>query len=135
MGNPAKLPFPFGCPLALAIAASFVVAVAAGHSYISARPFLHHGWRYYLAELCIIAVPFAALVVTRTRDWLAWALAVLLTAAVWGWHLHDLSQNTGANIGLGIIMMLVAPVVISGFSVATAGMRGKIPDWGQDRDF
>jgi len=70
----------------------------------------------------------------RTRDWLAWAVAVFLTAAVWGWHLHDLSRQTGVNIGLGTIMMLVAPLLISGFSVATAGMRGKIPDWGQEPD-
>ncbi|HYG31048.1 MAG TPA: hypothetical protein VD887_12655 [Allosphingosinicella sp.] len=53
---------------------------------------------------------------------------------MWGWHLHDLSRQTGVNIGLGTIMMLVAPLLISGFSVATAGMRGKIPDWGQEPD-
>ncbi|HEX8363733.1 MAG TPA: hypothetical protein VF603_00440 [Allosphingosinicella sp.] len=134
MGNPPALPFRFGCALALAVAASFVIAVAAGHSYISALPFLHHDWGYYLAELCLIAVPFGALAVARTRDWLAWAVAVFLTAAVWGWHLHDLSRQTGVNIGLGIIMMLVAPLLISGFSVAIAGMRGKIPDWGQEPD-
>ena len=82
----------------------------------------------------MIGLPFGVLAVARTRDWLAWLLALMLTAAVWGWYLHELSVRTGVNFLLGSVQLLVAPFLISGLALAMAGMRGNIPDWAVDAE-
>lgn len=99
---------------------------------VSGRELRADDWGYYLFQIAIIGIPFAALAVARTRDWLAWLLAVAFTAAVWGYYLYDLTRNTGVNFILGPVMMIAAPVVISGLCLAAAGMRDKIPDWGRE---
>ena len=111
-----------------------MAAVCVGAGLISRRGFQIEDWDFYLFQLVIIGVPFGVLAVARTRDWLAWLLAVILTAAVWGYYLYDLSRHEGVNFLLGPIMVLLAPITISGFSLVTAGMRRMIPDWGVDEE-
>ena len=134
MPTPPRLPVQAGCPLALAVAAALVALVALGFSHVTGHPYGDRGWGLYLLEFLVIGLPFGVLAVARTRDWLGWLFAVALTVGVWGWYLYDLDQETGVNFLLGFIQLLAAPLIISGLALATAGMRGKIPDWGVDAE-
>lgn len=81
-----------------------------------------------------IAVPFLALAVARTCDVLAWSLALGCTAALWAWYLHDLTLHDGVNFAFGLFQLLLAPLLTSGLALVTAGVRGRIPDWGSDEE-
>ena len=84
-------------------------------------------------ETVIIGVPFVVLALAGTPDCASWLLAIVLTAALSGHYLYDLSREpgTGVNFVLGFVQMIIAPIVISGLALVTAGLRGKIP-WDED---
>jgi len=130
MQNPRKLPIQYGCALALALTAGFLFIVAAGLAYDRQQPIPSDA--FGLFEFVVVGLPFAVLAVARTRDWLAWLVAIALTSAGWGWLVYEASLDQGANIGGGFFIYIVAPLIISGASLTTAGLRGKIPDWGQE---
>ena len=121
-----------GCFLAFIVTAAFVAAIAVGFSLITGRPLRDDDLGIRLLEMAIIAPPFALLGLGGIRDRLAWAVALLLTAIVWLSYLYDLSRDTGVNFLFGVIMIFIAPIVISLLSFAVAGMRGTIPDWDTD---
>lgn len=71
-----------------------------------------------LVQVLIASLPYivlATLGITARRPWIA---ALCLTAAFWGYYLWDITNNeeTGANIGLGILM-LFSPIPITGASL------------------
>jgi hypothetical protein len=129
MTSPRTLPFRLGCPLSLLLAAAFVAAEGLAIGAMHNRSWSPDGTD--LVFFAITLPPFALLALAGTRDWLAWLVALGGTAALWGWSLYGVSQGNGADIGLGLFQMFVAPFLISGLAIAVAGMRGAIP-WDVD---
>ena len=113
----SNLEFRFGCPLALLITAAFVIGIElVGYG----RMLRADSWLFPGA---FIAVPFGILALTKVHDWLAWLFAVGLTAGIWTYHFY--SKPQGVDFRWGLVMMF-APLVIAGVSLAVAGMRGRI---------
>jgi hypothetical protein len=129
MAAPRALPYRIGCPFALAITALVILAVSSARSWLLERG-LEAGLFHPIFSAGV-AAPFAILALAGARDRLAWTVALLLEAALWSWMLYDLSLGEGANVGLGFLALFVAPLVISGIALATAGVRGRIA-WGED---
>jgi hypothetical protein len=130
MKTPRTLPIRLGCPLSLLLAAAFVAGAELAIGEMQDRP-----WSPDTGDLFFVALtlpPFAVLALARTRDWLAWLVALGGSAAMWGWSLYAVSLGNGVNIGLGLFQTFVAPFLISGFAIAVAGMRGAVPEWGVD---
>lgn len=121
----SELPVRLGCPLALAVTMAMSIGINWGMGG-EGRPFRLGEWPSYALNFAFVGAPFAVLALARTPDWLAWLVAIVLTAAMWGYHLYELSQNEGVNFVLGPILM-VAPLVISGICLSLAGMRDKVP--------
>lgn len=113
-----------GCPLAILLTA---LSIALLNAFIFPRP-LDDPFDWM--PICLVGAPFAALALARTRDALAWLLAIGLTAAVWSWIFYPTGE--GANIGLGFYIWFV-PLPIVGLCVTLAGVRGRIP-WARDGD-
>jgi hypothetical protein len=132
MRNPRKLSGKIGCPFALLLTAAIIAAVEAGRSFVLDRPWSLPTWD--LLTFLTVGAPFGVLAIARTRDWLAWSLALALTAALWGWFLYDLTLHNGVNFAFGPIQLFLAPLIISGFALVAAGLRGTIPDWGVEPD-
>jgi hypothetical protein len=129
MAAPPSLPLRIGCPLALAVTATVVLAVSAAQALLTERTF-----ELALDPISIAAAasPFLLLALAGVRDWLAWTVALALTGAVWAWLLYEVSRGEGAIIGLGFLLWLLPPIVISGAALVTAGLRGRIA-WAADR--
>jgi hypothetical protein len=126
----SKLPARLGCPLALAITLAIGIAIDRGMGG-EGRSLRLDEWPSHALGFAFIGAPFAVLALARTPDWLAWLVAVVLTAALWGYHLYELSHHEGVNFVLGPILMM-APLAISGICLSLAGMRGKVPHLGED---
>jgi hypothetical protein len=130
METPRKLSVRLGCPLALALTAAFVLFAEAGRAWVMGRAMSLEWWP--LPQLGALAAPFLVLAAARTRDWMAWSVAIALTAALFCWLFYSLSLREGVNFTFILVQLFVAPLAISGLAVATAGARGRIPDWGQE---
>lgn len=128
MPNPPKLSFRLGCPLAILLAAAFVLACAIRIASVHDRAIELDDFQ--LIQFLAIGAPFAALAIVRTRDWLAWLVGIALTGAGWGWFLYRIRLGEGVDF-LIVWLILLAPF-IAALSVITAGVRGQIPDWGQE---
>lgn len=132
MNNRIALRVRFGCPLSIVLTAATIAAVEVARARLLEREISFDRWSLFTAA--VVAAPFAVLAIARTRDWLAWVLAIAATLGSWAWLLRDLTFHHGVNFGLGIMQQFVAPLLISVLALATAGVRGKIPDWGIDAD-
>ena len=96
-----------------------VVANAVVFSIVTGNALnLQEEWGVLLWQVLIVAAPFGLMALFGIRDRSAWLLGIILTALPWGYYLYDgiryqLSNDTsGANIGLGLILM-VSPIFIS----------------------
>ena len=117
----SELRYRIGCPLALLLAAA--VAVALETLYFG-RPFRIEVWDSPFFFL--FGMPFAVLALARAHDWLAWLLAVGLTAGVWFGLAFGLGPRSSTDFMSGIPFTM-APLAIAGLCLAVAGMRGRIP--------
>jgi hypothetical protein len=83
-----------------------------------------------LFQAGVVAAPFLLLSLVGTRDKIPWLVAALLTLGFWGYLLFDgvryhwTGDTSGANIGLGLIM-LVSPLLISGAAMGIHAWRRK----------
>lgn len=114
--------------VALAAVVGFVTVVVAAaiHSVVTgAKLNLADELPILLFQMLLVATPFFLLAIMGIKARLPWLVGLVLTAAFWGFYLYEsLSHHgdgTGANIGLGLLM-LVSPVIISACSLA-AGHR------------
>jgi hypothetical protein len=121
------LSFRLGCPLALILAGSLVVAFEGALAWTRGRPIELGPWDYFAWNLATMGAPFLVLALARTSDRLAWLLAVLLTVGLYAYVLYDLSFHRGAHPVFGFLVMIVAPIVISGLCLIVAGLRGRVP--------
>ncbi len=105
--------------LALSIGLVTVVAVH-GFFWLATGKTLNLAdeWGNFLAHILIAAAPFGLLALAGIRNRAAWLVGLALTAAFWGYYLfvgirYQLSgDRSGANIGLGLVMLL-SPLIIS----------------------
>ena len=108
-----------GCALSLGIGVLTVLFVQGAFSLATHRSLnLTDEWRIFLAQILIAAAPFGLLALAGIRNRAAWLVGLALTAAFWGYYLFEglryqlSNDSSGANIGLGLVMLL-SPVMIS----------------------
>lgn len=76
----------------------------------------------------IVAFPFLILAAIRNSDLLPWLTGLALQLALWGYALHNgvsyqrKPDGTGANIGLGLIM-IASPIFITLACLAAAAVQ------------
>jgi hypothetical protein len=84
-------------------------------------------------QVTIVAIPFLVLALIGVGDRRPWQVGLALTLALWGFILLDgvryqwNPDGSGANIGLGLIMM-ISPLFITAISVATHLHRRRAAD-------
>jgi hypothetical protein len=122
----SELKYRAGCPLALLITAIFVAALEA---LLYKRSFTTGDWFYFGTST---GMPFGLLALVRTRDLVAWLIALVSTAILWACFSLANPRSTDFVWGAAVVM---GPFVIGLICVAIAGARGRIA-WaleGQDR--
>lgn len=113
---------PAGCFLALAIGLVVAGGTAIAFSLLTGRS-LSQEWGVIFLQALLISIPFIAVALTGTLRKAPWFVGLVLTAALWGYVLYDgvsyqwHPDGTGANIGLGLIM-LASPVFITAICLA-----------------
>jgi hypothetical protein len=117
---------PTGCLLAPVIGFITVAGVNGGFALATGADLnLAEEWGVFLFQMLLVAVPFALLGIAGLRSRLSWGVSLALTAMFWVIYLADglssWGDGTGANIGLGLLM-LVSPafVTAAGFLAAKA---------------
>lgn len=68
-------------------------------------------------DIVTVSAPFVLLALMRVSSKTPWMVGFVMTVMLWGYYLYDglrgdTEGNVGANIGLGLII-LVSPIVIS----------------------
>jgi len=102
---------------ALGIGAGGVAFTKLGFAGLTGRP-LNFSFTVDLLQMVIVAIPFLVLAMGGVRARLPWLTGLALTAALWGYFLFEgvryqwSGDTSGANIGLGVIM-LASPLLIS----------------------
>jgi hypothetical protein len=110
---------PIGCAYAIAIGVLTVALVSGSFSVLTGQPLnLAEEWSVFLFQMLIVAAPFGLLALMGVGNRLPWLVGLSLTLALWGYSLFDgvsyqwHPDGSGANIGLGLIM-LVSPLFIA----------------------
>ena len=89
---------------------------------------LSEEWGVFLFQVLLVAAPFGLLAVAGVGGRWPWGVALVLTAMFWGIYLavalSSRGDGTGANIGLGLLM-LGSPVIVvaAGFLTAKVTKR------------
>jgi hypothetical protein len=100
---------------ALAIGIGTVGAVNLGFSLMTARPMA--ATSVAVVEVVIVAMPFLFLALSRISARPPWLTGLALTFGLWGYYLFEgvrtqlSGETSGANIGLGLLM-LASPFII-----------------------
>ena len=122
-------PTPVGCALGLAIGLFVVVGVNGGHALITGRSLdLADEWGVFLFQALIAGAPFGLLALTGIRNRAPWLVGIAMTVAFWGYYFfeavryHLSGDTSGANIGLGLLMM-VSPIIITAACFVTFGIQ------------
>lgn len=108
---------PAGCFLALAIGPLVAGGTAITFSLLTGQS-LSDEWGIIAWQALLVSLPFIAVALTGTVRKAPWLAGLALTVALWSYYLYDgvayqrHPDETGANIGLGLIM-LVSPVFIT----------------------
>jgi hypothetical protein len=125
---------PIGCIYAVAIGVLTVAIVSGAFSLLTGQPLnLAEEWSVFLFQMLIVAAPFGLLALMGIGNRLPWLVGLAPTLALWGYDLFDgvsyqwHPDGTGANIGLGLVM-LVSPFVIAAacFGADTWQRRNKV---------
>jgi hypothetical protein len=117
---------PLGCLAALVIGLIAVGGTFAGLALFAGRsPDLSEEWPILLFNVLMVAAPFGLLALCGIRTRLPWAVGIVLTLGLWGWLLLDAvaaAPGRGANIGLGLIM-LVSPILVAAAAFAAHALQ------------
>lgn len=120
---------PIGCVIALAIGVLTVVLVEGAFVLLTDITLnLAEEWLTFLIQMAIVSAPFVLLAGLGIRNKLPWIVGLSLTAAFWGYYLFEgvsyrwHPDGSGANIGLGLIMLL-SPIPIAALCLATWGLQ------------
>lgn len=113
--------------VALLIGATVVAAEKILFTLLTGRP-LSLTSDVALVNALFAAIPFLVLAVSRRTGRLPWLVGVAVTAALWGWVLYEgvsyqwNPDGTGANIGLGLIM-LASPLFITAIVLTVDALK------------
>lgn len=101
------------------------IAVIVGISMLAGGSLdIEDEWGILLFQALVIAAPFGALATAQETGLAAWLTAGALTAMIWGLLLGDALLRRGeggANIGLGLLL-LVSPLIIAGGAFIAAAL-------------
>lgn len=106
---------------AVAIGVAIVATQSLAFSFLTGRPMAFAG-DVEPVQVTLVAFPFLILALLGARRWLPWLVGLVITVALWGWVLFEgvryqwNPDGSGANIGLGLIM-LASPLVITALCV------------------
>lgn len=121
MGNEHQNVVPSRGPLAvlaLAIGALTILVVVGLAVLVAGRAPPVDEVPIFLILILVVSAPFLLLALLNVRSGSPWVTGIALTALFWGLLLIDgiarAGDGSGANIGLGIIMLL-SPIIISAF--------------------
>jgi hypothetical protein len=115
---PPDRPAPLGCLLALAIGFGTVAFELGALALLTGLPLSVEGWPIHLLNALGVAFPFGLLALAGVRTRLPWAVGLVLTFALWAWFIYEgvsyqwNPDGSGANIGLGMIL-LASPMIIA----------------------
>lgn len=76
--------------------------------------------------------PFGLLALAGVRNKVPWIVGLAMTAALWGYYFFDgiryhfSGDRSGANIGLGLLM-IVSPIIISAACFVTDRIQRRHP--------
>ncbi len=103
-------------------------AIVGGVSFLTGNLYnLDEELGVLLFNVLVVAAPFAVLAMARESGRAAWLTAVGLTGAFWGLLVADMLIRRGAggaNIGLGLLMLLSPLVITAGaFGAAVLAKR------------
>lgn len=114
---------PAGCLGALAVGPLVAFGTAILFSQLSGRSIdLDEEWGVLAFQALLVSIPFIAVALTGTRKAAPWIVGLSLTLVFWGYYLFQgvsyqlHPDGTGANIGLGLLM-LISPVIITAGSI------------------
>lgn len=111
--------------VALALGALTVALFYVGLSIAlgSSRSIPPEDWPFLLFQILLAAAPFALLVRRGIRARLPWIVAIVLTLCFWAAFFASMlvaaRDQTGANIGMGLVMF-VSPLLIAGGALLAA---------------
>jgi hypothetical protein len=108
----------FGFILALCLGLAFPLAVRVAFAAVEGIDLFwmfSEDWPGLALNVAIAAVPFVVLAHRGVRAWQTWLTGIAITAIIWGYYLHEVLtyRGGGADIGLGLIM-LVSPLAVLG---------------------
>lgn len=102
--------------IALSIGVGVVAAKAALFTSLTGRP-LVFSWDVAPVNALLVAIPYLGLALAGATRLLPWLIGLALTLSLWGYSLYSgvryqwNPDGSGANIGLGL-MMMVSPFII-----------------------
>ena len=80
----------------------------------------------FTAQVAIVSAPFLVMALLRIGSKAPWTLGIAMTLSLWGYYLYDglrdKGEDKGANIGLGLIIM-ISPVVFLVICLLAAKLR------------
>jgi len=115
-GQQSKL----GCLLAPAIGIAVVMAGTGAFSLMTAQSLrIGEEWPIYLVQMLLVAAPFGLLALAGAKGKAPWLAGLTMTVVFWSYYFYDgiryqqSGDTSGANIGLGVLMLL-SPILIGG---------------------
>ncbi|MEA3017817.1 MAG: hypothetical protein QOI38_2539 [Sphingomonadales bacterium] len=120
---------PRGCFAALAVGPLTVASVCAVLLLAGGSLDLSEEWAVLAYQAIMASAPFLLLAGSGVTARAPWVVGLAVHILLWGALLLDpiLRDGGGANIGLGLIMLL-SPVIVGGAALATAKATGSVPD-------
>lgn len=119
-----------GCLLALGIGFVTVATTSIGFSLTTGPDLnLSEEWSIFLFQMLLVAGPFGLLALSGVNEKLPWVIGLILTLAFWGFYvgvvLATRGDGSGANIGLGILMLASPLIIAASSTVSVAFVRRK----------
>lgn len=115
-----------GCLIAILIGIGTVALVNVDMILAGDRSDFTEEWAVLLAHVIMVAAPFAVLAIIPNSGWAAKLTAAALTALFWTLPLLDQAVRRGeggANIGLGLIMLISPLLILGGAFAAKAAVK------------
>ena len=116
----------FSLLLGTAIVGLFIVLI---HILTGSMPYLVNEGQSILLNILLTSIPFLVLSLVKRTNVASWAIAVILSLALWGLAtsavIASREEGSGTDIGLGFILYF-GPIVIAMLSFAIGRPKAKV---------